>query len=242
MYHFIWHTYCDWYIEFAKIHFQNSSKETEETKKVAIWVFVQILKMAHPIMPFITERLWSFINKDSSFLMNELFTKFQINNQFNASQIYFKKLIQVISTVRNFRSELNVPYKELIDINFSNNDNDFIKFLHIYENELIRLLKLKRISFDAKTDKILGAAYLVVEKTTLTIPLKNIVDTKKEIQKLQIKKQKEISNFNQLENKLKNSAFINNASEEVIEKFKKQSIDIKSSIEKIDQIIDTINR
>ncbi|HJL58685.1 MAG TPA: valine--tRNA ligase, partial [Alphaproteobacteria bacterium] len=88
MYHFIWHTYCDWYIEFAKIHFQNSSKETEETKKVAIWVFVQILKMAHPIMPFITERLWSFINKDSSFLMNELFTKFQINNQFNASQIY----------------------------------------------------------------------------------------------------------------------------------------------------------
>ena len=242
MYHFIWHTYCDWYIEFAKIHFQNSSKETEETKKVAIWVFVQILKMAHPIMPFITERLWSFINKDSSFLMNELFTKFQINNQFNASQIYFKKLIQVISTVRNFRSELNVPYKELIDINFSNNDKDFIKFLHSYENELKRLLKLNRISFEEKSNKIIGAAYLVVEKTTLTIPLKNIVDAKKEIEKLQIKKQKEISNFNKLENKLKNSAFISNASEDVIDKFKKQSIDIKSSIEKIDQIIDTINR
>ncbi len=242
MYHFIWHTYCDWYIEFAKIHFQNSSKETEETKKVAIWVFVQILKMAHPIMPFITERLWSFINKDSSFLMNELFTKFQINNQFNASQTYFKKLIQVISTVRNFRSELNVPYKELIDINFSNNDKDFIKFLHSYENELKRLLKLNRISFEEKSDKIIGAAYLVVEKTTLTIPLKNIVDAKKEIEKLQIKKQKELSNFNKLEDKLKNSAFMNNASEEVIEKFKKQSIDIKSSIEKIDQIIDTINR
>ena len=82
--------FCDWYIEFAKIHFQNSSKETEETKKVAIWVFVQILKMAHPIMPFITERLWSFINKDSSFLMNELFTKFKINNQFKASKINSK--------------------------------------------------------------------------------------------------------------------------------------------------------
>ena len=51
-------------------------------------------------------------------------------------------MIQVISTVRNFRSELNVPYKELIDINFSNNDKDFIKFLHSYENELKRLLKL----------------------------------------------------------------------------------------------------
>ena len=151
-------------------------------------------------------------------------------------------MIQVISTVRNFRSELNVPYKELIDINFSNNDKDFIKFLHSYENELKRLLKLNRISFEEKSDKIIGAAYLVVEKTTLTIPLKNIVDAKKEIEKLQIKKQKELSNFNKLENQLKNSAFMNNASEEVIEKFKKQSIDIKSSIEKIDQIIDTINR
>jgi valyl-tRNA synthetase len=103
------------------------------------------------------------------------------------------------------------------------------------------LLKLNRISFDKKTDKIIGVAYLVVDDTTLTIPLKNIVDTKKEIEKLQIKKQKEISNFKNLENKLKNSGFINNASEEVIEKFKKQSIDIKSSIDKIDQIIDTIN-
>ena len=106
---------------------------------------------------------------------------------------------------------------------------------------LVRL-KLNRILFEEKSDKIIGAAYLVVEKTTLTIPLKNIVDAKKEIEKLQIKKQKEISNFNKLEDKLKNSAFMNNASEEVIEKFKKQSIDIKSSIEKIDQIIDTINR
>ena len=104
------------------------------------------------------------------------------------------------------------------------------------------MLKLNSISFEEKSDKIIGAAYLVVEKTTLTIPLKNIVDAKKEIEKLQIKKQKEISNFNKLEDKLKNSAFMNNASEEVIEKFKKQSIDIKSSIEKIDQIIDTINR
>ena len=86
----------------------------------------------------------------------------------------------------------------------------------------------------------MGAAYIVVEKTTLTIPLKNIIDIKKEIERLQIKKQEEISNFNKLDNKLKNSSYINNASQEVIEKFKKQSSDIKSSIEKIDQIIDTI--
>ena len=191
-------------------------------------------------MPFITERLWSFINKDSGFLMNELFTNIQNINQFNASQINIKNLIQIISAVRNLRSELNIPYKESIDINFSNNDIHFMKFLHSYENELKRLVKLNKISFDKKTVKIAGVAYLVVEKTTLTIPLKNIIDIKKEIERFQIKKQEEISNFNKLDNKLKNSSFIDNASQEVIEKFKKQSRDIKSSIEKIDQIIDTI--
>ncbi len=240
IYHFIWHTYCDWYIEFAKINFQNVSKESEETKKVAIWVFVQILKISHPIMPFITERLWNFITKDKGFLMTELFTELQSNNQFSESQINIKNLIQIISSVRNLRSKLNIPYKESIDINFSNNDVNFIKFLHNYENIIKRLLKLDKISFDKKTDKIMGAAYIIVDKTTLTIPLKNIIDIKKEIERLQIKKQEEISNFNKLDNKLKNSSFIDNASQEVIEKFKKQSSDIKSSIEKIDQIIDTI--
>ena len=108
-------------------------------------------------------------------------------------------------------------------------------------NSIVQFVDELNKSFGGK-QKSLQLYARLVEKTTLTIPLKNIVDTKKEIQKLQIKKQKEISNFNKLENKLKNSAFMNNASEEVIEKFKKQSIDIKSSIEKIDQIIDTINR
>ena len=122
---------------------------------------------------------------------------------------------------------MNIPYKESIDINFSNNDIHFMNFLHSYENELKRLLKLNKISFDKKAVKIAGVAYLVVEKTTLTIPLKNIVDTKKEIEKLQIKKQKEINNFNKLDNKLKNSSFLDKASEEIIEKFNKQSSEVR---------------
>ena len=57
IYHFTWHTYCDWYIEFIKSDFRDSNK-FHETKKIAGWVYVQILKLLHPIMPFITEKLW----------------------------------------------------------------------------------------------------------------------------------------------------------------------------------------
>ena len=67
LYHFIWHTYCDWYIEFAKSLFLSNNQDSKETKNVAIWVFIQILKMAHPTMPFITEQLWGVINGKKEF-------------------------------------------------------------------------------------------------------------------------------------------------------------------------------
>ena len=119
MYHFIWHTYCDWYIELAKTLFNEISEDSKETKKVAIWIFIQILKMAHPIMPFITEQLWSVINGKKEFLMNQVLEDHNIINQFKKSQSNIINLTQIISAVRNIRSELNISYKNLIDINFS---------------------------------------------------------------------------------------------------------------------------
>ena len=145
-------------------------------------------------MPFITEKLWSFINNNKIFLMNELYTNLQIINKFNKSQTNIKKLIKIISSVRNIRSELNISYKESIDINISNKDTSFIKFLHNYNNELRSILKLNKLSFDFNTNKMLGTAYIVVTDTTLTIPLKNIVDTKKELKKLHEKKNNELNN------------------------------------------------
>ena len=241
MYHFIWHTYCDWYIEFVKALFQNNNEDSQEAKKVSIWVFVQILKMAHPIMPFITERLWGVINGEKEFLMNQVFEKNNIIDQFKKSQSNIKHLTQIISAIRNLRSELNISYKNLIDVNFSNNSLDFIKFLYVYENELKRLLKLNKLSFDLNPNKVLGAAYIVVADTTITIPLKNVVNTKKEVKKLQEKKDRELNNLININSKLSNSSFLKKAPEEVIEQFNKQASEIKSSIAKIDKIIDIIN-
>ena len=61
LYHFIWHIYCDWYIEFAKSLLLEDKTESKETKNVSMWVFGEILKLTHPIMPFITENLWNLL-------------------------------------------------------------------------------------------------------------------------------------------------------------------------------------
>ncbi len=70
IYHFTWNTYCDWYIEFIKSDFKDP-KKSEETKEISGWVFVQTIKLLHPIMPFITEKLWLSLVDKEKFLMNQ---------------------------------------------------------------------------------------------------------------------------------------------------------------------------
>ena len=85
-----------------------------------------------------------------------------------------------------------------------------------------------------------GSANIVTSKSTIIIPLKGIIDTKSEINKLSKKKDNEHSELIKIQNKLNNDNFIEKAPKNVIEKFKKQEEEIKNSIEKIDQIINTI--
>ena len=244
IYHFVWHTFCDWYIELAKISLKKENEESQETKNVLIWVFVEILKITHPIMPFITEKLWSMItNQNKDFLMNQNFTNYKIlrEENFNSSHEKIILLNKIITSIRNLRSELNIPYKKSININFSSEDNNFIDFLKFHLNELTQILKLNNVTFNSNSKKIDGAAYLIISKTTIIIPLEGLIDYKKEIEKFKTKKNQEVKNLSQIESKLSNSSFLENAPKEIIEKFKKDALLIKSSIEKIEQIINTIN-
>ena len=191
-------------------------------------------------MPFITEKIWnSHFNKDE-YLMNQKYINIPIQKNYIQSQFNFKNLTQIISAIRNLRSELNIPYKDKIDLFINNSDNDFINFLNTFKNEIIHLLKLNNLSFNTIFSKSDSSAYIVISNSTLIVPLEGVIDTNEEIGKLNLKKKKESSELINLQNKLNNPQFIAKAPKNIIEQFKMQSEEIKSSIEKIDQIINTI--
>lgn len=241
IYHFIWHEYCDWYIEFSKSSFQNNSKYLEETKNVAIWSFIEILKVTHSIMPFITEELWKkFTNKDS-FLINQSINNENIIKKYSKSQNNLNHLIEIITSVRNIRSDLNISYKTFINLEILNKNNEIISFIKDYKNEITRLLKINKISFNLPTSSKSDSAYLVIQDTIITIPLNGIVDTKNELLKIKIKKDKHLKDLQNIEEKLSNSIFLTKAPVKIVNQFKKQALNIKSSIEKLDQIINTIS-
>ena len=238
IYHFVWHSYCDWYIEIIKQNFDNE-KFADEIKKVSGWTFIQVLKIIHPIMPFISEKLWRSLVDDKSYLMNQVFQNYSTNNSFNNSKKNFEIFIEFITSIRNLRSELNIPYKQLINISIEAKNEELNNFLIAYKNEISNFLKTKDISFD-KIQPNKNSALIVLTSLSVLIPLDGIIDSEAELKKLNKKKQVEQEKFNKVNDKLNNDNFMNKASEEIINKFKNEANIYKSSIEKIDQIINTI--
>jgi len=241
IYHFIWHQYCDWYVELSKSIFEKNDKNSEETKLVAIFAFIEILKLIHPIMPFISEKLWSILTNNDDLLINKKIFPFKEIGTYKNSQKLIRHLIKIITGMRNLRSELNIPYKKLIEIVIIDTNHKIIEFLNKYDNELIRLLKLSNISYEKIVKNEAESAYLVIANTTIVINLKDAINTNRELKRINEKKGKLLNQLRIIESKLVNSSFIEKAPQEIIDQFKKQAIDIKSSIEKIDQIINTIN-
>ncbi len=239
IYHFTWHTFCDWYIEFIKSDFKDTDK-SEETKKVSGWVFVQTLKLLHPIMPFITEKLWLSLVDKETFLMSQNFSKVNFDQSYDNSKKYILKIIEILTSLRNLRANLNISYKNEIDIIIDTKNNNLIDFIINYQTEFKRLLKIKSILFEENTSQK-KSAFIVLNDITVLIPLDGIVDIEKEIIKLEDKKNSYDEKLKSILAKLNNKAFIEKAPDDVIENFRIQEKEMKSSIEKINEIINTIN-
>ncbi len=239
IYHFTWHTYCDWYIEFIKTDLNDPDK-SDETKKVAGWVFIQILKLLHPIMPFITEKLWSSLVNSESFLMNNKYKLITFDNSFNESKKNILKIIEMMSSLRNLRANLNISYKNEIEIYIDTKNEKLRIFIENFKYEFERLIKIKSINFNNNMSQK-KSAFVVLNDITILIPLEGIVDTIKEMNKLNNKKNIMEDKLKNVLAKLSNKAFIEKAPDNVIENFKLQSEEIQSSIEKINEIMNTIN-
>ena len=172
--------------------------------------------------------------------MNQNYNNIKFDQSFDESKIYIKKIIEIISSLRNLRADLNISYKNEIDIFIDTKNESLKNFIIKYQNEIERLLKTKSISYKSITSQQ-KSAFIVINDITILVPLEGIVDTDKEIEKLEKKKKIHNDKLKSILDKLNNKAFIEKAPDNVIENFKIQEQEIKSSIEKINEIMNTIS-
>ena len=235
LYQFTWHEFCDWYIEVVKPNITNDTNHSE-SKDVLVTVLSKILRLLHPIMPFITEEIWEKLpikNKENS-IMNAEWPSFNSDFEKLDSEEEFLIIIDIVSTIRNLRGELNIsPGKEIPCIlKLSNKEHESL--ISREEETIKRLAKIgSEWSFGPDTQHPKLSSSAVIRNIQIFIPLEGLIDIKSETSRLRKQLADTDKTISSLEKKLSNKEFIKKAPKEVIIKNKENLKEEQNRHEKL---------
>ncbi len=222
LYDFAWEEFCDWYIEMVKPRLYNKE---DISRKAALWtlktVMIQILKMLHPYIPFITEEIFMSLEENEESIMISSWPTFNDSWDFSIEEDEIELIKGAVRAIRNLRSEMNVPPAKKAKVFVVSQDQKIIDifekskvFFSVlgYASEVYIQKDTKHISSDAVS--------VVIPKATLYIPFEELVDMEKELERLEKEKLKLESEVSRVDNKLSNEGFIAKAPSKLIEEEK----------------------
>jgi valyl-tRNA synthetase len=239
LHHFVWHSYCDWYLELIKtIFYSKNQKSINEVRDVSGYIFKQILIMMHPFTPFLTEEIWlknRFDNSKKDFLM---FTNWPTGKDKEDKDFKeVKKIINIISEIRSFKNQLNVAPGSFIDVSLEkikNKDKVFLK-----KNDII-IKKLGRINNFMDKDKKQQSATLVITGEIFKLYFDQSVDLGLIKENLLNKLKKYKDETTKLSQRLANKDFINRAPKNIVEQEKINYNNLKNNLKKISLIVESL--
>ncbi|MBY0500899.1 MAG: valine--tRNA ligase [Alphaproteobacteria bacterium] len=239
LYHFIWGTFCDWYLEFCKSKFEMDTIEKEETQKTVAWVLDRILRLLHPFMPYVTEILWENLHLKAGLLMGASWPK-STEDLYPQTSQDIDWLIQVVSEVRRIRAEMSIPAVTLLSLSFYEASPETYRRIENYEDLLLKLARLKHLRAFSEpiTQKDAeNAAQVVVNETTLLIPLAGAIDVVAEKERLLKDLTKIKKEIEELEKKLSNQQFVAKAPADIIETQQKRLRNALLTNEKLEKAL-----
>lgn len=238
LYDFVWHEYCDWYLELAKIRIYDKEDAVGRyTAQYVSWkVLDGILRLLHPIMPFITEEIWQHIPHEGESIMIAEWPKpcDELNDQ--ESERRMSIIIDVIRGIRNIVSEMNVPQASKPTVLIQVSDDETKALIEDQKDYIYRLTNSSNVIVGKELQKPpLSAALVIPGGIEIYMPLAGLIDIQKEKERLSRSLEKVISDLEQLNKRLSDEAFLSKAPEEVVarEKEKKAEMEaLKARIEK----------
>ena len=231
LYNFIWNDFCDWYIEMAK---ENLTGEDEKLKKntqrILRYVLDQILRLMHPSMPFVTEKIWLSMPHDGASLVVAEYPVEHAEFDNQVAEKDMDNLIELIKAVRNSRSEVNAPMSSAIDILIKTKDDDTRKVFENNVDYINRFCHPKRLEIAADIEVPKLAMTSVITGAEVYLPLADLIDLNEEISRLQKEAKKLESEVTRGEKKLGNEKFVANAPEAVVAKEKEKLANYKQQL------------
>ena len=238
LYDFFWNSYCDWYVEIAKIQLQDS-KLKANTQRVLRYVLDMSLRMLHPIMPHITERVWQLIPKKSEFsaIIIAKFPVYEEKLDFPKEAREMELVFETIKSLRNVRQSFNISTSLKMDIEIRATEEEKPVFEEI-EAYIKRLAKVENITYaDVNAPVPQKTATAVVSASKIVLSLEKLIDFNEEIKRQQKKLDKLTGEKKSLAGRINNPKFVANAPKELIQQTKDRIAEIEIQESAINELI-----
>ncbi|MDA3767116.1 valine--tRNA ligase [Lactobacillus delbrueckii] len=231
MYNFIWNDFCDWYIEISKVALYGDDAELKARKQANLtWILDQILRLIHPIMPFVTEKLWLSMPHEGKSIMTAAYPEAHAEFDNAKADEDMAFLIEIIKAVRTIRMEVNAPMSSAIDILIQLDDEKNEAILRDNMEYVENFLHPKKLEISGKIKAPKLAKTAVIAGAQIFVPLSELVDLDKEIAKMGKEEARLEAEVDRASKKLANKGFVDHAPAAVVEKEKGKLAEYESQL------------
>lgn len=247
LYEFIWNQYCDWYLELSKpvLWDDNASPTLKKgTRRTLVRVLDAILRLSHPLMPYITEEIWQRIAPLASQTADTLMlAPYPVPNEEaldEAADEQIQWLKSVIVGIRNIRGEMNISPGKAIPIIFKGGDQKDHDYLAQSEQLLSKLANIESINWLKQGDKPPMSSTALVGELEILVPMAGLIDVEAEVQRLDREISKFETEMSKISGKLGNENFVNRAPQDVVDKEKNRLSEVESAINRLKTQVDEL--
>ena len=216
LYNFVWNDFCDWYIEFSKEYLTKQTAHSKITQKVLAFVLDKTLRLLHPIMPFVTEKLWLSMPHIGRSIMVASYPNYDENLSFKNAEKDVNYLIELITAVRNIRNEANAALSKPIDLFIDIEDPKLNSIFKENEDLINRFCNINKLIINSQINVPKLSMSKAINGASVYIPLGDLIDLDREINRLEKEISKLKGEVERSNKKLNNDKFISNAPDNVV--------------------------
>ena len=245
LYNFVWHEFCDWYLEAIKpvLYDKEKTKRKEATLSVLWRVLHDTLILLHPFTPFVTEEIWDKLPGTKDSIMNSTFPLDAADNGLYRdmeAESTMELISGIISGIRNIRGEMNISPSLSLAVTVHSQEESTRGTIELYKDMIINLARLKSLSMENTGQRPKSAATSVVDNATIFVNLEGIIDFGQEINRLDKEINKLANELSIVSKKLRNEDFLSKAPKDVVEKVKEKQEALMEKQQKLQVNLDKI--
>jgi valyl-tRNA synthetase len=240
IYEFTWNEYCDWYLELAKISLQSDDETLQRgTRQTLLKVLETVLRLAHPIMPFITEEIWQRIGPlagvTAATIMLQPYPESVAEAINPDAETKIQWTMDFILGIRRIRGEMNIAPGKPLNVLLQNGSETDQAYLKDSESYLLKLGRMESITWLEAGDNAPESAIALVGDMKILIPMAGLIDKAAELARLAKEIQRIENELPRIEGKLSNAAFVDKAPPEVIAKEREKLAGLQSALNNLNE-------